>query len=260
MGRHNRILSVFVAVAFLGSAISAVAIGAAVAAPAAPSALFHSANFGTTATTSNNWAGYDIKTAAGKVTDVKGNWNVPQIAKACPSSARYAAFWVGIDGDGSPTVEQTGTATYCVSGSPVYFAWYEFYPAGYVTLSMTISPADHIHAEVKYASSKFTVTLQDTTTGHSFSHTQSDSAAKRMSAEWIAEAPSSSTVLPLTDFGWVTFNHASATISGHTHSISGFNNNEITMWNLAGTKIMALPNALSSGGTTFKVTWKNSGP
>src|SRR5579871_737750 len=76
----------------------------------------------TTNVTSSNWAGYAIKTAAGAVTDVRASWQVPQIAKACPSANRYSSFWVGIDGDGSKTVEQTGTETDCSSGSPVYFA------------------------------------------------------------------------------------------------------------------------------------------
>jgi hypothetical protein len=45
------------------------------------------------------------------------------------------------------------------------------------------------------------------------------------SAEWIAEAPSASTrfgtqVLPLADFGKVTFSSATATADGHTGSIS----------------------------------------
>ncbi|MCI4332232.1 MAG: G1 family endopeptidase [Thermoplasmata archaeon] len=259
----HRLLTAFVVIAFVASGLSALAVGGAPAAPAGRSPILHSPFFGTTTSTSHNWAGYAIKTKNGAVTDVKGSWNVPQIAAACPSAARYSAFWVGIDGDGSSTVEQTGTATYCSGGSPVYFAWYEMYPGPYHTLSMTISPTDVMHAEVKYSTTthKFTLSMRDSSTGHSFSTIQSLSGAKRSSAEWIAEAPTGgSGVLPLTNFGWVTFNNASATISGHTHSISGFSNIEITMWNLANTKKMAVPNSLSNAGKTFKVTWKNSGP
>ena len=38
------------------------------------------------------------------------------------------------------TVEQTGTDSDCNGGSPVYYAWYEFYPAFPVDLGMTIKP------------------------------------------------------------------------------------------------------------------------
>jgi hypothetical protein len=41
---------------------------------------------------------------------------------------QYAAFWVGLDGYSSSTVEQTGTDSDCVGKNPSYYAWYEFYP------------------------------------------------------------------------------------------------------------------------------------
>jgi peptidase A4-like protein len=259
----HRLVTAFVVIAFVASGLSALAVGGAQAATDRTGPMFHSPFFSTTTATTNNWAGYAIQSTAGTVSDVKGSWNVPQIAVACPSAARYSAFWVGIDGYGTSTVEQTGTATFCSGGSPVYFAWYEFFPHPYHTISMTISPTDVMHAEVKYSSAtkKFTLSIRDSSTGHSFSISSKMSTAKRQTAEWIAEAPGNSLgPLPLTDFGWVTFNNASATISGHTHSISGFSNIEITMWNTAGTAKKAVPNSLSNAGKTFKVTWKSTGP
>ena len=43
-----------------------------------------------------------------------------------PSAA--SAFWVGLDGYSSTSVEQIGTDSDCNSGKPSYYAWYEMYP------------------------------------------------------------------------------------------------------------------------------------
>ena len=65
-----------------------------------------------------NWAGYAIKEAKDTVTSVRGSWT--QQAITCPSATTLeaAAFWVGIDGFSSKTVEQTGTLALC------YRKWY----------------------------------------------------------------------------------------------------------------------------------------
>ena len=80
--------------------------------------------------TSDSWSGYILTAATGSVTDVKGSWLVPEVS--CPASGTTeSGFWVGIDfGDTSTnqTLEQTGTASNCVDGTPVYRAWYEFLP------------------------------------------------------------------------------------------------------------------------------------
>lgn len=266
-GPKEKLLTVLALVVFVGSGFAAFASSASSAGTVrtggVPVGISGSLFHGTTTSTSSNWAGYAIKTAKGAVSDVSARWQVPQIAATCPTAARYSSFWVGIDGDGSPTVEQIGTDTDCSGGSAVYYAWYEFYPGPSHNLAMTISPTNWMSADVHYSTStaKFTLAIKDMTTGKSFSTSSAVSGAKRSSAEWIAEAPSSGmTILPLTNFGWVTFRYASATISGHTHSISGFSNIAITMWNVGGTKVMASVGGLTFSGTTFKVTWKSAGP
>src|SRR5437879_13041387 len=53
---------------------------------------------------------------------------------------------------------------------------------------------------------KFTVSISDATTGQSFSTSSTVHRAQQSSAEWIAEAPSSSGgILPLPNFGTVKF-------------------------------------------------------
>jgi len=157
--------------------------------------------------TSTNWSGFAVTGPTNSVTDAKGSWIVPSIQGSCSSTNQYSSFWVGIDGYSSGTVEQTGTDSDCQGGVPTYYAWYEFYPhPSFIFSSLTIHPGDRISAEAHFSGRTFTVTITDTTTGQSASKSAKVNSAQRSSAEWIAEAPSSSGgVLPLANFGTASF-------------------------------------------------------
>jgi hypothetical protein len=108
----------------------------------------------------------------------------------------------------------------------------------------------------------FTLMIKDATAGWTFSITQTGSGFARSSAEVIAEAPSSCTVLfcsemPLADFGQVNYS-GSAVIdaAGTKGSLASFNANEITMAENGTT--LASPSSLSSDGSAFSVAWNNS--
>src|SRR5580658_6888077 len=138
-------------------------------------------------------------------TSAKGSWTVPTVNCGASPNA-VVAIWVGIDGYSSTTVEQTGTSTICEHATPVYYAWYEFYPNASATISsIAVAPGDKITAEVSYSSStkEFTITLTNVTTGAHYSTSEAVSGAVRSSAEWIVEAPADSAVgiLNLADFG-----------------------------------------------------------
>jgi hypothetical protein len=165
----------------------------------------------------------------------------------------YSSFWVGIDGYSSKTVEQIGTDSDIISGVPTYTAWYEMYPKYPVNLALAIKPGDTITAEVKYTGGKFTLTITDVTTGESFTTTQKSSSAARSSAEWIVEAPWSSGVLPLANFGKVTFTGCSATVNGYTGSISSssWQSDAINMVTSSGT---LKTETSSTNGSRFTVT------
>lgn len=218
-----------------------------------------------------NWAGFAVASSAGGVSDVRGSWTVPAIQGTCPSTNEYSSFWVGIDGYNSKTVEQTGTDSDCRNGAPTYYAWYEFYPHPSKVISrFTVHPGDVISAEVAYSGGRFTVTIHDVSTGASFSTSAKVQSAQRSSAEWIAEAPSSSGgILPLADFGTVGFgadttsvaSTCTATISGTTGAIGSFGSSVQSVTMVTGSGgVKALPSALSSDGTSFSVTWDASGP
>jgi hypothetical protein len=139
---------------------------------------------------------------------IRGRTVVP--TATCPSGDQYAAFWVGLDGYSSDTVEQTGTDSDCDgNNNPSYYAWFEFYPNPSYEV-MSVNPGDVISASVVYSSGEFTVTLIDKTTGLGFRTSSKVAGAQRSSAEWIAEAPCCTVrprdgILPLADFVTVDF-------------------------------------------------------
>ena len=202
-----------------------------------------------TRSTSTNWAGYSA--TGGRFTSVSATWKQP--AATCTAATAYSSFWVGLDGDGTNTVEQIGTDADCSGGKPVYYAWYEMYPKFPVNLSLTIQPRRHGvgHRSRRTASGSFTLTIRDTTTGGSFTTVQKLRHAKLGSAEVIAEAPSSGGVLPLANFGTVGF--SAATVNGQP--IGSFHPDRINM--VSGTTTKATTSALSSGNA-FSVTWNHA--
>lgn len=224
------------------------------------------------AVSSTNWAGYAVTGSSGSVSFVKASWTVPKVQGSCPSSKNeYSAFWVGIDGYSSKTVEQTGTDSDCQGGSPTYYAWYEFYPAASNLISkIKVKPGNVMVAQVKFAAGKFNATITDLNTSVSASHTKAVKGAARSSAEWIAEAPSSSSgILPLADFGTARFGYdatgaastGEATVSGSTGSIGSFATaTSLTMVTQSGSLTKASVSALTPDGSSFNVTWVRTGP
>ncbi len=217
---------------------------------------------------STNWSGYAV--TGSSFTSAKGSWIVPSVnCSQTPNS--YSAFWVGIDGYSSDSVEQTGTISWCDGRSAQYYAWYEFYPnPSYEITSVSVSPGNVISATVTYnGGSSFTTTITNETTGHSYSKTATVRGASRSSAEWIAEAPcctSSGGILPLADFGTGYFGLDYTDVSGTNYAtdsstsgaISAFGSDvqEIIMVSSSGAD-EAVPSSLSSDGTSFDVVWKS---
>jgi hypothetical protein len=220
-----------------------------------------------------NWAGYDIvNNVQNPVNDVKGSWIVPTSLN-CQYQKKntYAAFWVGIDGDGSNTVEQIGTESDCISGKASYSAWYEFYPSPSHTISMSVSPGDYMTAEVNYTGGQFILSMTDTnpTTGVSVSYNTAQTVpnAKRISGEWIVEAPSMGSILPLTDFGVAylgldftkVLNTDYASVDGgNLLSIGSFANYQSITMVSHSMQTKAMPSPLLDGGTSFTTTWYHS--
>lgn len=212
------------------------------------------------AASSSNWSGYAAYNAT--FTDVRGSWIQP--AAICNTAgAKYASFWVGLDGYKSSSVEQLGTDSDCANKNrPVYYAWWEMYPNPSNQISgFAVRPGDSITAEVSRVATVYTLSLKNNTTGQTFSTTRASTASNN-SAEWVAEAPSQCIivfcrVLPLANYGTMTFTGASAT-SGTARSISGYTNDSITMTDATGTTTRATVSPLSADGSSFSDTWRRS--
>jgi hypothetical protein len=199
---------------------------------------------------STNWSGYAV-TGAGPYTSVSASWTQPAVDCSKTPTA-YSSFWVGLDGDTTNTVEQTGTEADCSSGSPVYYGWYEMYPKFPVNYSNPVSPGDSMSASVTYlGSGQFRLILSDTSRGWTQTTQARLNHPKLGSAEVIAEAPSGSGgVLPLADFG--TANFSGAKVDGSSMaSLSGLD--PITMVS-SSEAIEAKPSSMSSSGS-FSDTW-----
>ncbi len=258
---------------------SLVATGA-LAAVATPAAM--AATVSTQEAVSENWSGYVAGNpgGSGQFSDVSGSWVQP--SAKCSSSDGYSAFWVGLGGAGnqSQALEQVGTQSNCVNGGQTeYYAWYELVPAAPVKLGLTINPGDHVSAHVAVSGSDVTMSLSDQTSGQSATKTVQMSQPDTSSAEWIAEAPSSCDgtgncqPLSLANFGTITFTGASATVDGHTGTISDSD------WSAQPVQLSgasdqigyvsdgtgadtaaagAQPSSLSTDGSSFSVSWQAS--
>lgn len=218
---------------------------------------------------STNWSGYAV--TGSKFTHVSGSWIVPAVnCTKTPNS--YAVLWVGMDGYKDTTVEQIGTIAECSGTTALYGAWYEFVPneAIQIISTVTASPGNKISAEVTYdGSGEFTLKITNVTTGKSFSKKGTvTGGAKRASAEWIAEAPTGpGGVLPLSDFGTASYGEDYtavndtnwATDASITGPISDFSTKEKIIMVTAATPPVdkAVPSALSTDGSSFKVAWKH---
>ena len=198
-------------------------------------------------TTSTNWSGYAATGSAFK--SVSTTFTQPAVD--CSKGDGYSSFWVGLDGYNSNSVEQTGTEADCSGGRASYSSWYEMYPKAPVNYSNTLRPGDSITESVSFSgSSTYTLKISDSTQGWSHTTTKSLSGAPRSSAEVIAEAPYSGGVLPLDDFGKVSFSNS--TVNGS--SLSSFSPTGINMVSSSG-KAEATISSLSGG--SFSITWNS---
>jgi hypothetical protein len=163
-------------------------------------------------TVSKNWSGYAAIGRRGAFRSVSASWTEPTAHCREAGSARYASFWVGLDGYGSRSVEQTGTDADCRGQAARYYGWYEMYPALPVRFRTRVRPGDRMSASVRFSGARtFTLMLRDRTRGWQHTIVAKRAGLDRSSAEVITEAPSSQRgVVPLADFGTVRFTTARA--------------------------------------------------
>ncbi|MEV6641061.1 G1 family glutamic endopeptidase [Amycolatopsis sp. NPDC051371] len=221
------------------TAVAAAAAGLAVSGTA-HAAVEYGSHFHGHQFSGGNWGGY---VSFGSFTTATASWTEPTVT--CRSSNDLFAPWVGIDGDGSSTVEQTGVETDCSSGHPVYSAWYEMYPAAPVYYNVSVGAGDHITATVtRTATNTYRLDLSDTTKGWTKTTTKS-LTSKHASAEAIIESPTDSypTISGGIKFTGVKFNGTNLAST----SPSGLNADD------RGTNTW-IPGAIGSDGQSFTIS------
>jgi Peptidase A4 family len=168
---------------------------------------------------SGNWSGYVALPESGKAKSFKyvsASYSVPSVNCSVTNYA-FSYHWVGLDGWTDGTVEQDGVGSFCVSGTPTYFAWYEMYPAG-VSEEFSVNPGDAITSSVTYdGSGKYTLELTDQTSGQSFdTQEKCGSTCANSSAEVITEGYTSAPYDGTADFGEEHYDTAKVQSAGGT--------------------------------------------
>jgi ketosteroid isomerase-like protein len=200
--------------------------------------------------TSHNWSGYAA--TGGKFTSVTGTWTVPQVSSN--GAAGVGATWVGIGGVSSRDLIQAGTQeTDGGSGRVQYSAWVETLPQASRPVQFAVHPGDSVTVTIsEQSTNNWSIDFTNNTTGKTY-HTSTRYTSSHSSAEWVVEAPSSGTgILPLDNFGNISFSNASATENGQGVNLSQAHAQPITMLGNSGQKL-AVPTAIGSDGTSFSV-------
>jgi len=200
--------------------------------------------------TSSNWAGYVA--SHGRFTSVSASWTVPRVTGGLQPT-EVAALWVGLDGRGTSTLEQIGTISGMLGGSPAYEVWFEVVPKGPEYVTLPIKPGDSITASVTTSGDgQFTLFIRNNTTHVAYSTLQPSPGAELVTAEVVAEAPATiSGPAPLPDFGTVRFTNARA----NGRPIGTFTWDHLNM--SSGTVPQADTSVLARDAGSFSVTWRH---
>ncbi len=210
----------------------------------------------------NIYAGYAATdfTRPAAYQKVTGRWTIPQ-AHCSPGETSASAIWVGMTNGASDQslLAQLGTDSDCQAGDPLYFMWWEVFPAPSVPLDQPLNSGDSVTATVTFQQGQFQLSIDVPGEGVQFSTTQAGKVSDTSIAECIVEAP---TIIddPATNTGHV----AQLTNFGQVRILCQLNNNEpiadgpqdvlFQMQTNAGIS-KAVTSALDQAGTTFSVQW-----
>ncbi|HUA35824.1 MAG TPA: G1 family glutamic endopeptidase [Candidatus Binataceae bacterium] len=153
---------------------------------------------------------------------VYAEWKVPAIStKPSEPGTQIVGFWVGLGGWNSGQVLQAGTAATLSGSSVSYWAWTEWFPAGYVIDNLAIQPGDVVSVLVCAPESDHGfVSMMNQSTNVAISVGVADPSGTNpydgTSVEWIVESIESEEP----NFGSVTFQSISAGTQHHTIDLS----------------------------------------
>jgi peptidase A4-like protein len=151
---------------------------------------------------SHGWSGYVLTGAT--FTAIYGRWRQPVVT--CPTNDTRAAFWVGIDGWHTPSVEQVGSWAVCHAAGqpPTYRVWWEIVGGGGGAQPFAIAAGDLIEASVRFVDDAYELAVKDLTSNHQFVTRRKCGhlPCNRVTAEWIIERPGGH---PLAQYRDMTF-------------------------------------------------------
>ena len=230
---------------------------------------------------SGNWSGYVLPSPGTPVTFAGGQFTVPILnCRATPNAG--VGVWAGIGGDPSNqgssdgSLLQTGVTSECVNGIQSDVGWWEEFPqySAVNFSSFSVSPGDHIKAEVYQSSNGSWVTwLDDESTGlagimvsgegwgveadtaNSFYYqgrTATLTYGGGYTAEWIAEAytQGDGTQATLANYGTVTFTNLQMNPAG----LPLLPSDEVALQPQGAPSVISTPSA-AGADTSFSVTY-----
>ena len=203
----------------------------------------------TVSSTSSNWSGYAA--SGGTFTSVTATWTVPHVAA---TTAGADATWVGIGGLETRDLIQAGTQTMTSGGAVTYEAWIEMLPASSRPVPLAVTAGDSVTVTLtQTGASEWSIVIKNNTTSERYATTV-QYRSSNSSAEWVQEAPSVGRgVVPLDDFGTLTFTSASAVRDGAKMDLRALGAHAITMIN-ASRQPIATPSQVAGDGSSFSVT------
>jgi hypothetical protein len=211
-----------------------------------------------------NWSGY-VARSTKAFSCIQGSWVQPSVS--CPANGSASvAIWIGLDGESGPsraTLEQIGTNTDCKDGRGVSFAWFEVLPHDKFEqpLGLNIEPGDRIVASIALVGKSLHFVLEDVTSGVVRDTLQKAPGARRLTAEWVVEAPTvgcptDCQVALLATFSTINFRSARAILAGITGPIGDLRWTRVRLTLESRTGLVkAKPGTLGKDGASFAVIW-----
>jgi hypothetical protein len=201
--------------------------------------------------TSRNWSGYAAR--GGTFTSVSATWTIPELALDGPFGAD--ATWIGIGGLRSRDLIQAGTQQSSSGGGVVsYQAWIETLPDVSHPVPLTVLPGETVAVSVdQQAGDSWLISFTNLSSGQTLERTL-QYVSTVSSAEWIEEAPfARRRVLPISQFGSLTFTSASAVKDGQSLTPADLGARPISLIDANG-RLLAVPSPLSADGASFTVS------
>lgn len=211
---------------------------------------------------SENYAGYAatdfVRPAAYQ--KVSGRWVVPPATCSSGENAD-ASIWVGMTSDASDRslLAQLGSATDCQGGQPLYYLWWEMFPAPSVQLSFSLRAGDLVMAAVAFQHGAFQLSLDIPGEGVHFSVSRAGKISDTRIAECIVEpatiidnpATNKGHLETFTNFGQVTIH---CQLDGNRPVAAGPQDILYQMQTGSGVA-KAFTSVLDASGTIFTVRW-----